>query len=138
ESALEVARENAALNAADVTFLGGDLFLPESFMAKLPGKLDLIVSNPPYIPGEERPDIDREVRDYEPEIALFTDNLRGIYTSLKHIGETVLKKGGYLLVEIHEDYGNELMKLFEKSKWKTSLLRDYNDKNRIICGLYKG
>jgi release factor glutamine methyltransferase len=138
ESALELARENANLNAADLTFQCGDLFQTESFIEKLPGKLDLIVSNPPYIPSEERSDIDHEVRDYEPEIALFTDNLMGIYTSLKHIGEALLKKGGYLLVEIHEDYGNELVKLFEKSKWETTLLRDYNDKNRIICGLYKG
>ncbi len=138
ESALKLARENAALNATEVTFLVGDLFQPESFMENLPDKLDLIVSNPPYIPDEEKSDIDREVRDYEPEIALFTGNLKGMYASLKRIGETLLKKDGYLIVEIHEDYGNDLLKLFEKSKWETTLLRDYNDKNRIICGLYKG
>ena len=138
ESALMLAQENAHLNATDITFWVGDLFQAESFMENLPGKLDLIVANPPYIPAEERSDIDREVRDYEPEIALFTDSLENIYTSLKKAGEILLKKGGYLVAEIHENYGEELLKLFEKSKWETTLLRDYNDKNRVICGLYKG
>lgn len=138
EKALGLARENARLNAVDITFIPGDFYQPETFIKKLPGKLDLIVSNPPYIPDTEKSDIDREVRDYEPEISLFTDDLEGVYDSLGSIGELLLKRGGYLVTEIHEDYGDDLSKLFEKDKWQASILKDYNDKNRIISALYKG
>lgn len=138
EKALELARENAILNATDVAFLSGDLFKPESFLSDLPDKLDVIVSNPPYIPEEERSEIDREVRDFEPGIALFTDDLTNVYSCVKNVGEMKLKKGGHLLLEIHEDYGEELLGLFKNPLWEASLLRDYNGKNRVISALYKG
>lgn len=135
--AIEVAQENAVLNATEITFLEGDLFHPETFIGELPGKFDVIVSNPPYIPNSEREDIDREVKEYEPEIALFTEDLTGIYTTIRESAEKMLKTGGYLFLEIHEDYGEQLINLFKKSNWESSLQRDYNDKNRIISALYK-
>ncbi len=136
--ALELARENAILNTADITFLTGDLFKPESFTGDLPEKLDVIVSNPPYIPNKERPEIEQEVRDFEPGIALFTDDLMNVYSSIRGIGEMKLVKGGYLFVEIHEDYSEELLNLFKNPSWEASLVRDYNSKNRVIFALYKG
>ena len=138
EAALELARENARLNAVDITFTQGDLYQPETFIEELPGKLDLVVSNPPYIPSKEKSGIDREVRDYEPEISLFTDDLKKVYRSLNVIGKQLLRKGGVLAAEIHEDYSDELLELFEKNKWQSTILKDYNDKKRIIFALYKG
>lgn len=138
ETALNLARQNSSLNATEVCFLVGDLFRPATFSGGLPEKLDVIVSNPPYIPNSERPRIDREVKDYEPEIALFTEDITLVYRSVRNIGEQLLKTGGYLFLEIHEDYGQDLINVFQKNNWETSLLRDYSNKNRIISALYKG
>ncbi|MCC3377198.1 peptide chain release factor N(5)-glutamine methyltransferase [Cohnella sp. REN36] len=67
--ALAVARANAARHGAAIAFAQGDLLEP--FLA--PGAVqafDVIVSNPPYIPSADMPGLQREVRDYEPHLAL--------------------------------------------------------------------
>ncbi|RJX36868.1 peptide chain release factor N(5)-glutamine methyltransferase [Paenibacillus pinisoli] len=76
--ALEVARANAARHEASVrmAFAQGDLLAP--FIASGRGgtavdggkRIDVLVSNPPYIPSADMPDLQREVRDYEPHLAL--------------------------------------------------------------------
>lgn len=73
--ALEVARRNAARHeAADrMTFLQGDLLapiLPGGEGEHIGGALDVLVSNPPYIPSADMPGLQREVRDFEPHLAL--------------------------------------------------------------------
>lgn len=67
--ALLVARENAAAHGAEqrIRLLEGDLFAPLIQEGIAP---DIVVSNPPYIPSGELPDLQREVRDYEPHEAL--------------------------------------------------------------------
>lgn len=68
EEALSLARENAARTGLDVTFLHGDLFdaLPDD----LRGRIDLIVSNPPYVADHELDALPAEVREHEPRMAL--------------------------------------------------------------------
>ncbi|MDQ6420997.1 peptide chain release factor N(5)-glutamine methyltransferase [Paenibacillus sp. LHD-117] len=74
--ALEVARANAARHGAAgrVSFTQGDLLAP--FVAS-GGRIDVLVSNPPYIPAADMPELQREVRDFEPHLALVggTDGL---------------------------------------------------------------
>src|SRR5690606_38572208 len=67
EKALEVARENAALNNAEVEFLQGDVLRWE----KLPKQFDIIVSNPPYVLEKAKKDVQRKILDYDPPVALY-------------------------------------------------------------------
>jgi release factor glutamine methyltransferase len=96
EVALAIARENAERNGVHVRFLQGDLLEPvgrEGF--------DLVVSNPPYVPETEGPALAVEVRDYEPEIALFAgDDGLDVYRCLIPQAFQVLNPGGHILLEI--------------------------------------
>ncbi|HEV8039981.1 MAG TPA: peptide chain release factor N(5)-glutamine methyltransferase [Bryobacteraceae bacterium] len=95
-AALRVAAENARRLSAPVLFFAADLlscFANASF--------DLIASNPPYVPKTDHPALQREVRDYEPEVALFggPSGLE-IYERLIPEARRVLRPGGWLLLEL--------------------------------------
>ncbi len=92
-AALGVAKSNAERLNAQVHFLECDL-IPE-------GKFDLIVSNPPYVALTDKPTLQREVRDHEPELALYggEDGLE-IYRRLIPTAEQALNRGGWLMMEI--------------------------------------
>ena len=95
-AALEVARHNAKALGASVDFLAADLLSP--FAAR---SFDAVLSNPPYVPLHAREGLQREVRDFEPEVALFggpTGN--EIYARLVVEAARVLKPGGLLMVEL--------------------------------------
>lgn len=68
EKALKVARQNANLNQTDITLFRGDLFRQETLTIQA---WDLIVTNPPYIPDTDAPTLEKQVRNYEPHLALF-------------------------------------------------------------------
>ena len=94
--ALEVAERNRRQYEATVRFFAGDLL-----EAVRPGSLDLLVSNPPYVPGEDAANMQREVRDWEPHMALFAgDTGREIYQRLIRGAETAVRPGGRLLMEL--------------------------------------
>ena len=94
--ALGVAADNARRLQADVAFLACDLasaFVDRSF--------DVVVSNPPYVPRTDEAGLQREVRDYEPHVALFAGPTGlEIYERLIAEAARVLKPGGWLLVEL--------------------------------------
>jgi len=99
--ALAVARENAkALGVQDrVTFHLGDLLAP---LSELRGRIDVIVSNPPYVDPRCRGSLPPEVRDHEPAAALFpTDgDPLSFYSRLARDAGAHLRPGGHLIVEI--------------------------------------
>jgi release factor glutamine methyltransferase len=95
-AALRIASENARKLDAPVTFIAADLiscFADATF--------DLVASNPPYVPKTDHPALQREVRDYEPEVALFggPSGLE-IYERLIPEARRVLRPGGWLLLEL--------------------------------------
>ena len=98
DAALAIAQENARASdlAERIRFLNGDLLAPvagETF--------DLVVSNPPYVPSTERSSLSVEVRDYEPEVALFAGNDGlDVYRRLIPAAFAVLSSNGFLLLEI--------------------------------------
>jgi release factor glutamine methyltransferase len=94
--ALFLARENAERNQVEkrIEFLCGDLLTP-LWGRNLEGKIDVIVSNPPYVQKEEKGILPKEVKDYEPEIALFTEE--GLYQRIIDQSFLYLKKGGGIL-----------------------------------------
>lgn len=102
--ALALARENARAHRLDVRFLEADL-LAEAAAALLPHGLDLLVSNPPYIPDDEAEALPASVRDHEPPPALFCgdDPLR-FYRVLARLSGELLRGGGHLVLEAHARY----------------------------------
>ena len=95
-SALAVAARNAATHAAPVSFFACDLL-----EAVRPSSIDLLVSNPPYVPGEDAANMQTEVRDWEPHVALFAgDTGFEIYRRLIAQASVAVKPGGRLFFEL--------------------------------------
>ena len=94
--ALEVARSNAQRLQARVQFVAGDLLV--SFADE---SADVVVCNPPYVPEADRGSLQREVRDWEPALALFGgEDGTDFYKRLIPQSVRVLKRGGVLAMEI--------------------------------------
>jgi release factor glutamine methyltransferase len=99
--ALDVARRNAIrLGAPRVKFRHGDL------VADVDVPLDVIVTNPPYVARTDRPGLAPEVRDYEPDTALFgSDDGLGVMQSILEVSRSALRPNGHLITEI--GYGQD-------------------------------
>ena len=109
ESALETARENASLNLAEVDFVLSNMF------EKVNQKYSVIISNPPYIPTSDIQNLDREVKDYEPHLALDGgDDGLDFYRIIAKQSGNYLYEGGLLYLECGinqaEDIASELAK----------------------------
>lgn len=132
EKALQLAAKNARENEVAVTFTQCDLLKDEP---RLPYPLfDLIISNPPYVKESERKDMEANVLDYEPEIALFVpdeDPLR-FYRAIAEYAERHLSENGLLVLEINESLGKETTKLLQDAGFNTTLQKDFRDKDRSI------
>jgi len=101
EAALAVARDNERRLGLEgrVAWRLGDLLDPVA--AAIRGRGDLVVSNPPYVDQAERESLAPEVRDHEPELALFPPgDALSVYRRLVPAAADVLKPGGALVVEI--------------------------------------
>lgn len=107
EEALEVARFNARLNKASINFIKTDLF------NGLRGRYNLITANPPYIKREEISSLQREVRDFEPRIALDggVDGL-DFYRRIAQKVSRYIARGGMLILECGENQAQEIIKIF--------------------------
>lgn len=94
--ALSVAERNRRTYGAPVSLFAADLL-----KAVMPSSIDLLLSNPPYIPGADAANMQTEVRDWEPQIALFAgDTGFEIYQRLILGAAVALKPGGRLLMEL--------------------------------------
>lgn len=95
-AALRVAQSNAERLSAPVSFAACDLAA-----CFRDGSIDVLVSNPPYVPATDRPSLQREVRDYEPPVALYGGPTGlEIYERLIADAARVLQPGGWLLMEL--------------------------------------
>lgn len=132
EHALAVAKENAALHNAHINFIRID-FLDESTWASLP-VFDIIISNPPYIPINEKEKLAKNVTDFEPHLALFVpDNSPLIfYEKIAAFGREHLLPGGKIYVETHEDHAKETAALFMKHYEPVMIKKDMYGKERMI------
>lgn len=116
--ALEVAKKNtAALQGTTILFLQADFRHPP-----LPAQsLDLLVGNPPYVSGAEYRELDREVRDFEPEAALVPagDSSSGLeaVAAITEQAETFLRTGGRLLLEISHSQKQAALGLLRPGFW---------------------
>ena len=102
--AISVALESGArVLASAIAKLGAavQFFAADLLDALRPASVDLLVSNPPYVPGGDRANMQSEVRDWEPHLALFAgDSGLEIYSRLLAGASQVVKRGGRLLMEL--------------------------------------
>lgn len=132
EAALEVARRNARTLGLAVTFQRADLLAAD--LPGVPHDLDLLVSNPPYIPDGEASGLERHVRDFEPALALFSgdDPVRFYHAIAYHAAQRV-RPGGYVVVETHADYARATAACFGASAFETvEVHRDLSGRPRIV------
>ena len=129
EDALTLAKENAEANGSDVLFIQSDLF------SRIRGKFDVIVSNPPYIPTKDIEGLQREVKDYEPRLALDggADGM-DIYRRIAEEAPKYLNKGGTQIMEVGEGEAAEVVKLFKgfKGDAYTLIAQDFNGVDRYV------
>lgn len=134
--ALKVARANARrLCPRDalkrLRFVRGELLRPLR-----DGTIDVVVSNPPYVSEEEYELLPREVRDFEPKEALVAGE-DGLSCLARIVNDTprVLKKGGWLLVEIGAGQGGDVSAMFcEAGFSEVAVLQDLSGKDRVVKG----
>ena len=125
KEAIEVAKLNAKNNDADVNFLVGSLLDP---IIEKDLKLDILVSNPPYIKEDET--LEASVKDYEPHLALFggKDGLK-FYRLIFENAHKVMKEKGYLFFEMGYDQKENLMAM-AKDYFKDAQIEVFKDINR--------
>jgi release factor glutamine methyltransferase len=126
--ALSVARRNADALGASVILLQGDAL--SSFGDN---SVTLVVSNPPYVAQADRDSLAPEVRDWEPEIALFAgvDGL-DFYRKLLPEAARVLKPGGYLVLELGAGQRDAVVEMLNVRLRKTNVIRDLAGIERVL------
>lgn len=130
EEALKIAKLNAKELVTEINFIQQDLL--EEF--DLDKKYDIITSNPPYIRDLEKDEMDKNVLDYEPHLALFVSNHNPLifYKRIAGIGQKYLKENGKIFCEINQYLGKETRDLFLKYFNNVILHQDISGNDRII------
>ena len=138
KNAIDIASRNFinSSNQSNLIFCSGNWWTP---LENLKGKLDLVISNPPYIPKETYQKLPKEVKNFEPKIALL-----GGEDGLEHIREIIqyaplyLKDKGWLILENHYDQGEKVRTLFLKNGFTSvDVLKDFSGIGRFTIGRYK-
>jgi len=125
--AVELARENAERLGLQVTILEGDLL--ESLPEDLRGWVDLVISNPPYVPAEELEDLPVEVQA-DPRFAL----VGGLELVARLAGQATrwLRDGGALVIEIDARYGVEVSEMLGRDFTDVRVERDLAGRDRVV------
>lgn len=126
KKALQIANYNAKLNEVEIDFVHSDMF------NDIDKKFDLIISNPPYIDTEEIEDLDAEVRDYDPMLALDGGDYGLKYYNIIHDNlRKYLNENGMLILEIGDDQKELIVSLFNDFELVESI-KDYAGHDRIL------
>lgn len=132
--ALSVAKKNAKKLDANVEFLRSNLF--ENLCEKT---FDVIVSNPPYISEDEFKTLDKDVRDFEPKLALVTENDGlAIYEKIINQAPKHLSENGKIFFEVGHMQAEKVKSLLEKDFENITIKKDLEGKNRIVFAVKKG
>lgn len=130
DKALAVAKHNAKLNNADIIFLQSDLY--ENFPKEI--RFDIIVSNPPYISTDKIAELETQVKDFEPKLALDggKDGL-DFYKKILKLSKDFINKSGRLYLEIGYDQAKEVVDLAKKEGYyNIQIIKDLSGRDRGI------
>ncbi|MGY6650523.1 peptide chain release factor N(5)-glutamine methyltransferase [Wenyingzhuangia sp. IMCC45574] len=131
KKAIETAKKNAFENKAMVNFLHQDILSTDS----LPQQYDVIVSNPPYVRNLEKQEMQKNVLDYEPHLALFVEDNDPLifYKKIAELAKTALKPNGALYYEINQYLGAETIELLKHLGFKNiELKKDMFGNDRMV------
>jgi release factor glutamine methyltransferase len=134
-AALAVAHQNATTLGARVNFIEGSLLEKPLELSKL----DLIVSNPPYVPLRDQAEMHVNVLNFEPHLALFVPDEDPLvfYRAIGEWGQQLLKHGGKLYLEIYENLADKLVQLLLSQGYEELRVRqDLNGKNRMLSAIW--
>lgn len=133
-AALAVAAENARRLGAQVRLINCDL---TSAIAS--ASMDLIVSNPPYVPEGEAAGLQREVREFEPRVALFAGPTGlEVYYRLVADASRVLRRGGWLVLELGYRALDEVRSMFSKDWVELQVQADLAGWPRVLAARWRG
>ena len=133
--ALKIAKENSGNNQVIIDFIQEDILK----LNTLP-KVDLIVSNPPYVLDSEKEKMKDNVLEFEPSLALFVedDNPLVFYKKIAELAFKSINVNGKLFFEINEQFGNEIISILSQIGFvDIELKKDANDKERMIKAVKK-
>jgi release factor glutamine methyltransferase len=131
EEALLIAQKNAELNNLKINFEQVDILKN----LNLNERWDVIVSNPPYIPENEKIEISQNVLDFEPHLALFVPEIDPLlfYKKIADFGKTHLNENGSLFFEIHYTKANQIIELLKSLGYiEIELRKDIFKNDRMI------
>jgi release factor glutamine methyltransferase len=131
--ALEVARRNADSQNTSINFHHLDFLNPESWNDLPP--ITCLVSNPPYIPLNEKTQMATHVTEFEPGQALFVPDNDALlfYRALSRFAARQMPAGSQLFVEIHEEMGEQVPNLFRSAGLSDVTLRkDLQGNDRMV------
>lgn len=129
-NALEMAKQNAKLNDVSVNFIKSNIF------ENVKDKYDVIVSNPPYIKTDVIQTLDKNVKDYEPILALDGgENGLIFYKEITNNAYKYLNNGGYLMFEIGYDQAEEVKNIMLNNNfYNIKVVKDLAGLDRVIFG----
>ncbi len=131
KEAVNMAIANAKINSLLIDFINADIH-NYSVNEK---SLDIIVSNPPYIPLSNQINMHENVLENDPHLALFVEDSNPLkfYKIIAEFGNHSLKEKGKIYFEIHEDFANDIVNLLVKKGYKNcDLYKDFQGKNRFV------
>lgn len=126
-------------NAMQMNLMNKALFRKSDLFSNVTEKYDIIVSNPPYIPRKIKETLQTEVRDFEPDTALFTDDEDGIEVYKKIIEQAhgYLNKGGFVMFELGIEQAGMVQAILEKHSFSDiEILKDVSGIERVISAKF--
>jgi release factor glutamine methyltransferase len=144
KNALEVAQKNAEINRVEVNFIEANILLTDSLVlptrnSQLATLFDIIVSNPPYVRNLEKAEINPNVLEFEPHLALFVEDNDALlfYRKITELAKNHLSENGKLYFEINQYLGKETVALVESYGFNNvQLIKDIYGNDRMISSGY--
>jgi release factor glutamine methyltransferase len=137
DEAIAIATENNRLLSGGVTIVKRDILQPTA--AEDNDSFDVIVSNPPYITRREQAEMERNVLDWEPQMALFVDDPDPLlfYRRIAEHGTKMLRSGGKLYFEINREFGEQTVEMLTAMGYSDcKIKRDISGNDRMVTAIH--
>jgi release factor glutamine methyltransferase len=133
--AIDVAHKNSLTFNTYVEFFINNV-LEESLPVT---DIDVIVSNPPYVAKSEAVTMSPNVFEHEPHLALFVPDSDPLifYKAIAEKKATGERRPRAIFVEINERFGNDVKSIFDKEGFRTEIIKDIDNKDRIVKAIYE-
>jgi len=137
EAALNISKQNAELNNVTINWRQANILNSTEWSRVGEQKFDIIISNPPYVLESDKSEMNRNVLEFDPELALFVANETPLlfYDAISDFALQYLKSNGQLYFEIHQDFGQQTVALLEKKGFQNvEVVKDLFENDRIVFG----